>query len=99
MAIAPVFREFLKMPCTIVSNNIPSLELREVVGTAVCQEIGERAGDWKVSIYQASDYPAFAITIAGPNGLRWSWTFFGEEQTREFVQERVRQGIAAQSPP
>jgi hypothetical protein len=81
------------MSCTIASNNIPAPQLRESVNKAVREGIGERSGDWKVDIYQAPDYPAFAIRIEGPKGLRWSWTLHEHEQTPEFIRERVAQGI------
>jgi hypothetical protein len=84
------------MSCTIASNNIPFADLRETVNNAVRDGIGERLGAWNVVVYQAPDYPAFAISIEGPRGLRWSWTFFEREQTREFIQQKVAEGIIAQ---
>lgn len=84
------------MPSTIVSNNIPSPELREAVNKAVREGIGDRLGEWKVIVYQAPDHLAFAVRIEGPEGLRWNWTFFGQEQAPEFIRERVAGGIAGQ---
>ena len=63
------------MPCAIVSNNIQSQEIREAVNEAVRDGVGERAGEWKAVVYQAHDYPALAVRIEGPKGLRWSWAF------------------------
>jgi hypothetical protein len=87
------------MSCTIASNNIRSPELREAVSKAVRDGIGERLGEWNVVVYQAPDYPAFAVSIEGPKGLHWSWTFFEREQAPEFIQQRVAEGIAAQLSP
>jgi hypothetical protein len=84
------------MPCLIASNNILSPEIQKAVSKAVRNGISERLGGWNVAIYQAPDYPAFAIKIEGPKGLRWSWTFFEQEQTSEFIEERVAKGIMAQ---
>jgi hypothetical protein len=84
------------MSCTIVSNNIPSPEVRDAVSKAVCEGIGERLGEWSVVVYQAPDYPAFAVRIEGPKGLRWSWTFFGQEQESQAIQQKVAAGIMGQ---
>lgn len=81
------------MSCTIVTNNISTPQLRASASKAVCEGIGERSGDWRVDIYQAPDYPAFAIRIVGPRGLRWDWTFYEQEQSSEFIRQRVAQGI------
>ena len=84
------------MSCTIVSNNIPSPEVRKAVSQAISNGIGGRSGEWKVIVYQAPDYPEFAVKIDGPKGLRWSWTFRAQEQAPEFIQKRVAQAILAQ---
>ena len=68
------------MACNIVFNNIPPPELQKAICKAIRDGIGERQGDWNVVVYQAPNYPAFAIRIEGPEGLRWSWTFFEQEQ-------------------
>ena len=83
------------MPCTIASNNIPAPELREAVSKAIRDAVGERPGKWTVIVYQAPDFPAFAIRVEGPEGLHWSWTFFEREQSPEFIQQKVGEGIAA----
>ncbi len=82
--------------CSIISNNIPSPELRDAVSKAVCDGIGERRGGWNVIVYQAPDYPAFAVRIEGPKGLRWSWTFFEQEQVPELIEQKVATGILGQ---
>ena len=64
-----------RMSCTIVSNNISSEEKRKAVSDAVREGIGDRLGEWSVIVYQALDYPGIAVSIDGPNELRWSWTF------------------------
>jgi hypothetical protein len=87
------------MSCTIVSNNIPSPDLRESVSEAVRAGIGERSGKWQVVVYQAPDYAGFAVSIDGPEGLRWSWTFREQEQAPEFIQQRVAQAVRAQLSP
>lgn len=84
------------MSCTIVSNNISALEVREAVSKTVRDGIGQRLGEWNVVVYQPPDYPAFAIRIEGPKGLRWSWTFFEQEQGSAFIRQRVANGIIAQ---
>jgi hypothetical protein len=84
------------MSCTIVSNNILSPEVRESVNTAIRNGIGERVGEWNVVVYQALDFPALAIRIEGPKGLRWSWTFFEQEQAPETIQQKINAGIIAQ---
>jgi hypothetical protein len=83
----------VRMPCTIVSNNIASPHVRENVSKAICDAIGDRLGEWSVVVYQAVDYPGLAVRIQGPKGLRWNWTFFGEEQSPEFIQQRIASGI------
>jgi hypothetical protein len=84
------------MSCTIVSNNTPSPQLREAVSKAICDGIGDRPGEWSVVVYQAPDYPGLAVRITGPKGVHWNWTFFGQEQSPEFIQQRVANGIIAQ---
>jgi len=79
----------------IVSNNIRSPETREAVSTAIRAGIGEREGDWEVVVYQAEDYPGLAVRIAGPRQMRLGWTFFGEEQTPEFIRQRTENGISS----
>ena len=83
------------MACTIVSNNIASPQLRESISNAVIDGIGERSGNWKITVYQALDYPAFGIRINGPENLRWEWSVYENEQSPEIVRERVAQGIAS----
>jgi hypothetical protein len=87
------------MSCTIVSNNISAPELREAVSEAVRNGIGERAGGWNAVVYQAPDYPEFAIRIEGPKSLRWSWTFREQEQAPEFIQQKVAQAVIARLLP
>jgi hypothetical protein len=84
------------MSCTIVSNNIPCSDLRDAANEAVRAGIGERVGEWNVVVYQSPNYPAFAVRIDGPKGLRWSWTFREDEQAPEFIQQRIAQAITAQ---
>jgi hypothetical protein len=84
------------MSCTIVSNNILSPEVRESVNTAIRNGIGDRVGEWNVVVYQALDFPALAIRIEGPKGLRWSWTFYEQEQVPETIQQKINTGIIAQ---
>lgn len=84
------------MSCRIVSNNISSPEVRESVNTAIRNGIGERVGEWSVVVYQPLDFPALAIRIDGPNGLRWSWTFLEQEQVPETIRQKVDAGIVAQ---
>jgi hypothetical protein len=74
------------MPCTIVSNNIPSPEAREAVDEAVLDGIDERLRERNAVVYQALDYLGFAVSIDGPKGQRWSWTFLEQEQSPEFIQ-------------
>lgn len=87
------------MPCAIVSNNIQSQEIREAVNEAVRDGVGERAGEWKAVVYQAHDYPALAVRIEGPKGLRWSWTFREKEQVPAFIRDRIAQAILDQLSP
>jgi hypothetical protein len=82
--------------CTIVSNNIASYGLREAVSRAICEGIGEKPGDWTAIVYQAVDYAGFAVRISGPENLRWNWTFYGQEQSPDFIRVRVAESIAAQ---
>jgi len=82
------------MSCTIVRNNISAPQLRASTSDAVREGIGERSGDWKVDIYQAQDYPELAIKVEGPQGLSWEWTFYEQEQSLEFIRERVAQSIS-----
>jgi hypothetical protein len=84
------------MSCIIASNNILSPEVQRAVSKAVSDGIREGQGEWNVVIYQAPDYPAYAVRIEGPKGLRWSWTFYEQEQAPEFIEERVAKGITAQ---
>jgi hypothetical protein len=49
-----------------------------------------------VVVYQSPDYPAFAVRIDGPKGLRWSWTLREQEQAPEFIQQRIAQAIKTQ---
>ena len=83
------------MACTIVSNNIASPQLRESISNAVIDGIGERSGNWNITVYQALDYPAFGIRINGPENLRWEWSVYENEQSPEIVRERVAQGLAS----
>jgi hypothetical protein len=83
------------MPCTIVSNNIASPEVRTAVNDAISAGVGDQPGDWKATVYQAPDYPGLAVRIKGPKKLRCDWTFFGEEQSPSFIRERVAQSVAA----
>ena len=85
----------MKVPCTIVSNNVPFPELRDAVSEAIRAGIGERLGKWNVVVYQAPDFPELAVRIEGPQGLRWSWTFREQEQAPEFIREKVAQAILA----
>jgi hypothetical protein len=87
------------MSCTIASNNISSPQLREDVSKAVCDGIGDRPGQWSAVVYQAPDYSGLAVRITGPRGLRWNWTFFGQEQNPQFIQQRVANGVIAQQGP
>jgi len=41
----------------------------------------------------------FAVRIKGPKGLHWNWTFFGQEQGPESIQQSVAGGIIAQQCP
>jgi hypothetical protein len=84
------------MSCSVISNNISSTELRDAVSKAVCDGIGERRGEWNVVVYQALDHLGIAVRIDGPKGLRWSWTFFEQEQATELIEQKVATGIKDQ---
>ncbi len=86
------------MSCTIASNNVSSPQLREDVSKAVRDGIGDRPEEWSAVIYQAPDYSGLAIRITGPQGKRWNWTFYGDEQSPEFIQRRVANGIVNPKP-
>jgi len=49
-----------------------------------------------VVVYQAPDYPEFAVKIDGPKFLRWSWTFREQEQAPDLIQQKVAEAVLAQ---
>jgi len=65
------------------------------VSTAIRAGIGEREGAWEVVVYQAKEYAGLVVRIAGPTEMRFGWTFFGEEQTPEFIRQRTENGISS----
>jgi hypothetical protein len=65
---------------------------RERAFRAVQAAIGERAGDWWVSIVEPPRQRLCVIVVDGPNGFTCSWTFDREDQAssiRRTVESRV----------
>ena len=83
------------MPTSIFSNDIAMPNRRKVIGAAVLDGIGNRPENWVVSIHEPRGGPEYIITIEGPDNFKWTYTFFGDEQTPEFIRNAVGQAVAA----
>ncbi len=79
------------MSVTIFSNDIPIPELRESIGKAVLDGIGQRPDNeqWRVYIYAPQNSAHYIVVIEGPNGFKWERSF--GERSPEFIREQVKQ--------
>lgn len=55
-----------------IQINTPRPEERAVLEAAVRRGMGERAGDWFVSLVESPSSPAWYVRIEGPDGFVWS---------------------------
>ncbi len=84
------------MSVTIFSNDIPIPELRDSIGKAVLDGIGQRPDNeqWRGSIYAPQTSAHYIVVIEGPNDFKWERSFSGpDERSPELIREEVRQAI------
>ena len=82
------------MAVSVFCNTIAMPGRRQAVERAVLQGIGQRPGNWVISIFEPQPSPEYIVSIEGPDGFAWKRAFFGPvEQTPEFIQTEVARAV------
>jgi hypothetical protein len=72
-----------------------SAEVRQSVAEAVITAVGDREGDWEVSIAEDSANNAWDVEVDGPNQFYWSRRFSGEDRDNNVISAAVNDAITA----
>jgi hypothetical protein len=81
------------MPVYFRLSSNANARTRRIIEQAIVEAIGERDGDWFVSIAEASDWE---IEIIGTNNFSWKRTFSGpreQDHRGEYVGMAVREAV------
>ena len=81
------------MPVYFRLSSIANARTRRIIEQTIVEAIGERDGDWFVSIAEASDWQ---IEIIGTNNFFWKRTFSGpreQDDRGEYVGMAVREAV------
>ena len=80
----------------ISANTIPATYgQRDGVETAVRKAIGNRPGEWEISLEQPQDASLYRVEIRGPRGFIRGWTFDGpDEQDTTFIELAIKREVA-----
>jgi hypothetical protein len=83
------------MPAYIKDSSIANPKTRRIIEHAIIGALGERDGDWFISIKEGhlSDWQ---VEIIGPNNFFWKRTFFGvreQDDRGEYVAMTVRDAV------
>ena len=70
-----------------------SADVRQAVAEAVIAAIGDRQGDWEVSIATDPDNNAWDVEIQGPNRFQWSRRFSGEDRDSTVISVAVNDAV------
>jgi hypothetical protein len=86
------------MPVDIIINDVPRLDDREAMETAVREGIGARPGAWRVSIGAPKEKPLYVVTIIGPGDIRWTGEFIAPAADPERVRDVISNALAGLGP-
>jgi len=70
-----------------------SADVRQSVAEAVIAAVGDRQGDWEVSISDDPANNAWDVEVLGPNQLYWSRRFSGEDRDSSVISAAVNDAI------
>ena len=95
MAVSPSGTSSRSVAVKLLYTSMSDLFERNVAFTAVQAAIGERAGDWWVSLIEPPRQRLCVIVVDGPNGFTRSWTFDSEDRAfatiRRAVETRLKE--------
>jgi len=86
------------MSVSILRNNIAYPEFARAVEAAVQKAMTEAPGDWKVWIQESQNAVPWTIRVESPAGFEWEYEFFGQEQTPEFIERKIREEVTGHRP-
>jgi hypothetical protein len=83
----------MQMPGRIERNNLPD-EVRDAVNASLLAAIGDREGDWTVSVDQRSQPDLWEVRIHGPNAFEWTRRFAGPQRSAAFLGKSARLAVS-----
>jgi hypothetical protein len=91
--IFPHKKRKVAMTAFIATNTIKSVKTHSAVNQAVLEAIGEREGNWRVSVAETSDEKVWNVAVKGPNGFQWQHQFDGKDRTPFHVGKTIRASL------
>ena len=71
-----------------------SADVRKAVAEGVIAAVGDRQGDWEVSIATDPDNNAWDVEMQGPNRFHWSRRFSGEDRDPTVISAAVSDAVS-----
>ena len=85
------------MSVTILKN-LGAPQFAKPVEAAVRRAMAEAPGDWKVWIEESQGAVPWTIRLKGPADFDWRYEFFGQEQTPELIERKIKEGVTGHWP-
>ena len=70
-----------------------SAETRQAIAEAVIAAVGDRRGDWEVSIVSDPDNNAWDVEVLGPHLFQWARRFSAEDRDSTVISAAVSDAI------
>jgi len=86
------------MSIAVLRNNIAAPQFARAVEAAVRRAMAEAPGDWKVWIEESQGAVPWTIRLEGAAGFDWKYEFFGQEQTPEFIERKIKDEVTGHWP-
>jgi hypothetical protein len=85
------------MSVTILGN-LKAPHFARAVEAAVRRAMAEATGGWKVWTEESQDAVPRTIRLEDPAGFDWRYEFFGQEQTPDFIERKIKEEVTGQWP-
>jgi hypothetical protein len=72
--------------------------VRRAVEAAVRNAMTEAPGDWKAWIQESQNAVQWTTRVESPAGLEWEYEFFGQEQTSELIERKIKEEVTGHGP-
>ncbi len=90
----------MSAPAILVNTINNEFGQRDAVEEAATRALAGRNGNWSISLMELRDNDGqWRVMVQGPDGLRRSWTFKGDEQEPAIVRATIERDLEQASLP